>query len=165
MDKRRICNSMATGNFAQANRLRPRYRWASRWRGVFVSLSCVIMFGALGCGSKPVPADPKVMCRSPNKPDAEPTPIQQWKFDIVSEAVTTVLRMEPAGLSSAELTKRVTAHVPAKDKGPLGKLEWLTEKVRMELEVRGDLERIKLQEGAFLLRLPNSGGVVTEPSP
>lgn len=118
-----------------------------------------------GCGSQPVPptpAEPKVQCRSPNKPDAQPTAVAQWKFDAVQAAVLSILTEERA-LPSQMLPQRVPEAITEEEIDRLGNLNWLVEKVRLEMEVRGEIERTTLPTGHFILHLP--GAVKLAPMP
>ncbi|MEZ6123662.1 MAG: hypothetical protein R3C49_10855 [Planctomycetaceae bacterium] len=60
------------------------------------------------------------MCRSPNKPDADPTPIQEWKYDIVSAAILKAVGGTLEGLDPNELVTQVDTQISGRGEGAIG---------------------------------------------
>ncbi len=130
-------------------------------------ISLSLMFAFSGCGGQPAPTavvESKVQCRSPNKPDAQPTPVEQWKFDTVQDAILTILGAEQGGIKSTVIPGRLPELISATDFERLGNLKWVVEKVRLEMEVRGEIERTTAPTGQFVLHLPGMVGIATEPT-
>ena len=93
--------------------------------------------------SKPSPKDgddSKVLCRTPT-PDKQPKRIDQWKFDAVRTAILDVLKSSPE-LPFQDLPDRVGRALGSDDRANLGSLGWYTTTVKLELEVRGEIERV-----------------------
>lgn len=114
------------------------------------------VFEFAGCGGEPgvrSTVDTKIQCRSPNRPDAPATPIEGWKFDVVRTGILAALREKPSGLAAGAIPDCLPEFVSEAEIERLGNLEWLAEKVRLEMEVRGDIERIVIDGDQFVLRL------------
>ena len=90
----------------------------------------------------------------PNRPDAQPTAVQKWKFDIVQQAILKSLAKDTM-VSSRSLPSRMTEFVDDADIERLGNLKWLVEKVRLEMEFRGEIARTTAESGLFVLHLPD----------
>ena len=126
---------------------------ANAARPVITALICLTF---CGCGSQPAlpPAtESKVQCRSPNKPSAQPTAVAQWKFNVIQKTVLSILT-DGGPISPRSLPERVADVLTEVEIERLGNLNWLVEKVRLEMEVRGEIERTTLPTGQFVLHLP-----------
>jgi hypothetical protein len=124
------------------------------WKLAFPLITMCI---AAGCNSQPAPTvEAKIACRSPNKPNAPPTAVEKWKFDLIHEAILAVLRSEPDGTKLGGIVERLPEFIPGGEIERLRNVEWLTEKVRLEMEVRGEIKRVKSKGGASRLLLADS---------
>ena len=95
-------------------------------------------------------ADPRVTCRTPNPGRSGTTAIPQWKFDAVRSAICTALADGPVPFR--DLPDAVKAEMNADDLNRLGSLGWHVTTVKLELEVRGEIERL-VRPGPQRIRL------------
>ena len=108
-----------------------------------------------GCGGKPevTQQDPKIECRSPNKPNGPTRSVLAWKFDIAANAIRAALAKQPTGIPFDQIVAAAAQQIDKQVLETLGKPDWLVETVRLELEVRGEVERIKSGGPIPILRL------------
>ena len=94
----------------------------------------------------------RVPCRTPNPDKTGVTNVPAWKFDACRAAICTVLARgeTPAG----EVASRAGAQLTEPQRAELGSLGWHMTTVRLEMEVRGEIERVP---GATPLRLRLTG--------
>lgn len=90
-----------------------------------------------------------VICRTPT-PGKQPTRIDRWKFELVRSAILKVLPVDDAGVEFRQLTGLVETQLTPDDLKRLGSVGWYTTTVKLELEVRGEIERLP---GAGVQRL------------
>lgn len=83
----------------------------------------------------------KVACRSPNAGKDGTTNIPKWKFDLIETILLNRLKQGDATIT--ELRNAVFRAIDAKTKERLGSVNWHTTSVRLEMEVRGDISRLK----------------------
>ena len=81
----------------------------------------------------------KVACRTPAEGRNGATNIPKWKFDAVRAAI---LDAAAAPVAFADLPEAVEARLAPADRERLGSLGWHVTTVKLELEVRGELERL-----------------------
>ena len=82
----------------------------------------------------------KVGCRTPAERRDGVTNIPKWKFDAIRGAILSVLA---AGDTKwGDLTDAVRARLSANELARMGKLGWHVVSVKLELEVRGEIERV-----------------------
>lgn len=92
----------------------------------------------------------KVSCRSPD-PSKTPTNIPKWKYDTVANAIMEILRAEEAAYFS-DLPDKVGETLSPEARDNLGSLAWHVTTVKLEMETRGDIERVE-GKGKHRLRL------------
>lgn len=85
-------------------------------------------------------AEAKVACRTPNPGKPGVTNIPEWRFNLVSDAIRNALR--DGDLEFTDLPGAVKARLSDSDLARLGSLGWNVTTVKLELEVRGEVERI-----------------------
>lgn len=110
--------------------------WSGRnpW-GMLVGIGLALA----GCGGEP--PDGKVTCRSPSgKTIAR---IEEWKYNRVREAVLQVLPADGSPLAYSDLSRQAASRIPAKEAQEIGKIPWYVETVSLEMEVRGELARVR----------------------
>jgi hypothetical protein len=95
--------------------------------------------------------DDRITCRTPT-PDRQPTRIEPWKFEVVRRAILAALPAAGEGLPAKELPGRVAAHLDAGARSRLGSVGWYTTTVKLELEVRGEIERVPGRGAQRLVR-------------
>ena len=92
----------------------------------------------------------KVACRTPTADRDGVTNIPAWKFDLMR---AHVLRVLAAGeTTSKALQSDVRDGLTAEETAELGSLGWHLCTVRLEMEVRGEIERVA-GKGPLKLRL------------
>jgi hypothetical protein len=82
----------------------------------------------------------RIRCRTPNAEGG--TNVPAWKFELLRELLLDLVPAEAAGVAFAELPDVVDARLDADDRARLGSLKWHLVTVKLELEVRGELERV-----------------------
>lgn len=82
----------------------------------------------------------KVACRTPAEGRDGVTNIPKWKFDAVQAAILKAVGDD--GLPFSELNEAVKRHLDEKDYHRLGSLGWHVTTVKLEMEVRGEIERL-----------------------
>lgn len=86
-------------------------------------------------------AQPKVCCQTPT-PGKSSTNIDQWKYDAVRAAIRKAVPRNKLGLEFRALPAAVKAHLSPDHLARLGSVSWYTTTVKLDLEVRGELERV-----------------------
>ena len=85
-------------------------------------------------------AEPRVACRTPTKGRDGATNIPEWKFNLLRDAIHTVLTKGDVPFS--KLTDHIRPLISEDELARLGSLGWHTTSVKLELEVRGEIERV-----------------------
>ena len=83
----------------------------------------------------------KVTCETPT-PGKQPTRIDKWKYDLVQSAILAVIPSDELGLEFSRLPQLVEAQIPADDLKRLGSVSWYTTTVKLDMEVKGVIERV-----------------------
>jgi len=86
-------------------------------------------------------ATEKVECRTPTK-GKKPTRIDAWKFDAMRKAILRAVPKSSAGVLFSALPKLVKKQLTKRQLDELGSVSWYTTTVKLELEVRGEIERV-----------------------
>ncbi|MEM7491592.1 MAG: hypothetical protein AAF390_20950 [Pseudomonadota bacterium] len=76
-------------------------------------------------------------CRTPTGTSA--TNIPTWKYEACRDAIRTV--MANGEVKAAEIARRAGEHLTEEQRAELGALGWHVTTVRLEMEVRGEIER------------------------
>lgn len=82
----------------------------------------------------------RVPCRTPAEGRDGVTHIPKWKFEALRDAILDVLA--PGPIRFSELKDAVGARLDKATLGQLGSLGWHVTTVKLELEVRGEIERL-----------------------
>ncbi|WP_299704655.1 hypothetical protein [uncultured Tateyamaria sp.] len=85
----------------------------------------------------------KVACRTPAEGRDGVTNIPAWKFDAVRGAILGALDGGP--ILYKDLNAAVQARLDDQTLADLGKLSWHVVTVKLELEVRGEIERLDVK--------------------
>lgn len=90
-------------------------------------------------------ADDRVTCRTP-KTGGQPTRILRWKFDAMRDAILASVSTEEEGTPFRELRAGISAaldrSLDANRRAEFGSVGWYLMTVKLELEVRGEIERV-----------------------
>ena len=82
-----------------------------------------------------------VICRTPT-PGKSAKRIAKPRFDLVRRAVLRVIPKRGDGIAFADLAGLVAARLTPAERRTLGSILWYVTTVKLELEVRGELERV-----------------------
>lgn len=88
-----------------------------------------------------MPNDDKVLCQTPT-PGKQPTRIARWKYDLVHSAILAVIPPNDQGVEFRELPGLVEQHISAGEIEKLGSVSWYTTSVKLDMEVKGEIERV-----------------------
>ena len=83
-------------------------------------------------------AEEKVLRETPTL-GKQPT---RWKYDLVHSAILAVVPADEQGVAFAQLPELVEGQLSPIDLANLGSVSWYTTTVKLDLEVKGDIERI-----------------------
>ena len=84
--------------------------------------------------------EPRVACRTPADGRDGVTNIPEWKFEAVRGAILASLQDGP--IAFKDLREAVRARLSGDVLSTLGSLGWHVTTVKLELEVRGEVERV-----------------------
>jgi hypothetical protein len=99
--------------------------------------------------------DEKVLCRNPD-PAKQGTRIPRWKYDLVRDAILSALKTRPKGFPFRDLPTQVRKRLTGDDARAVGSISWHTTVVKLDLEARGTIERIR-EARPQLLRIRATG--------
>jgi GNAT superfamily N-acetyltransferase len=85
--------------------------------------------------------DAKVMCKTPT-PGKQGVNIDRWKYDLVREAILKAVPNSKTGVPFKELHKAVRKNMTPGNAKKVGSMSWYTTTVKLDLEVRGEIERV-----------------------
>lgn len=88
-----------------------------------------------------MPKEEKILVETPT-PGKQPTRIDKWKYDLVRDAILSVVPADENGVEFSQLAQSVKAQISADDLERLGSVSWYTTTVKLDMEVNGELERI-----------------------
>ena len=83
----------------------------------------------------------KVLCETPT-PGKQPTHIAKWKYDLVRTAILAAVPAEEGGVEFSRLPELVEGQLSPGDLERLGSVSWYTTTVKLDLEVKGEIERV-----------------------
>ena len=81
----------------------------------------------------------KVRCQTPTL-GKKPTRILKWKYDLVRDAILAVIPAE--GIEFSQLARLVEGQLTTDELERLGSVSWYTTTVKLDMEVRGEIERV-----------------------
>ena len=85
--------------------------------------------------------EPKVLCRTPT-PGKRGTRIHKWKYELMRAAILDIVPDDETGIEFKRLPALIEERLSEDDLQRLGSLGWYTTTVKLDLEVRGEIERI-----------------------
>lgn len=81
----------------------------------------------------------KVVCETPT-PGKKPTRIDKWKYDLLRSAILSVIPDE--GVEFNQLPQLVQNQLTPDELQRLGSVSWYTTTVKLDMEVKGEIERV-----------------------
>ena len=85
--------------------------------------------------------DERITCHTPT-PGKKPTRIHKWKYDLLRGIILEVLAGNADGVEFRSLPSLIDARLTAEQKTILGSVSWYTTTVKLDMEVKGDIERV-----------------------
>ncbi|MCY4578600.1 MAG: hypothetical protein OXD31_06080 [Chloroflexi bacterium] len=85
--------------------------------------------------------DERVVCHTPT-PGKKPTRIHMWKYDLLRGIILDILAGSADGVEFRALPNLIDARLSAEQKANIGSTSWYTTTVKLDLEVKRDIERI-----------------------
>jgi len=96
--------------------------------------------------------DEKVVCENPAV-GRKSTRIDRWKYDAVRKAIISVLSRTGDGTLFSELPGHVRGRLSAKEREKIGSISWYTTVVKLDMESKGEIRRVKGARPQRLLRI------------
>jgi len=88
--------------------------------------------------------DEKILCKTPT-PNKKPVKIDKWKYDAVRNAILQIVPKmgEGEGVVFKELSGEVAKRLTEDERENLGSVNWFTTCVKLDMELKGELKRMK----------------------
>lgn len=83
----------------------------------------------------------RILCQTPS-PGKQATRIPRWKYETVREAILEAMASSAEGMPFKDLPREVARLLSPEDRERLGSVSWYTTVVKLDLEVKGELERV-----------------------
>ncbi|MDY7093672.1 MAG: hypothetical protein SX243_11940 [Acidobacteriota bacterium] len=96
-------------------------------------------------------SEPRVLCETPT-PGKQPVTIPEWKYRAVADAILAVVPVEEPGIPFQELPDAVADRLPQETRQRLGSVAWHVTTVKLDLEVKGKVRRLKAGGRQHLVR-------------
>jgi hypothetical protein len=84
----------------------------------------------------------KVYCQTPT-PGKEGVRIAKWKYDRLRSIILSVIPANEVGITFKELPDRVRSQLSTEEITQIGSVRWYTTTIKLDLEARGEIERIE----------------------
>jgi len=81
----------------------------------------------------------KVLCQTPT-PGKKPTRISKWKYDLVRSVI--LASIPETGIEFKRLPQLVERKLTSGEMESLGSVSWYTTTVKLDMEVKGEIERV-----------------------
>ena len=94
----------------------------------------------------------KVACLTPT-PGKQPTRIAEWKYNTIRTAILGIIPAKGPGIEFKLLAGLIGKHLSSEIVSQIGSLPWYTTTVKLDMEVRGELQRIAGSRPQRLLRM------------
>ena len=85
--------------------------------------------------------DERITCRTPT-PGKNPTRIHKWKYDLLRGIILDILARSVDGVEFRSLSCLIDASLTPQQRADLGSVSWYTTTVKLDMEVKGDIERL-----------------------
>ena len=83
----------------------------------------------------------RITCRTPT-PGKKPTRIHKWKNDLLRGIILDILARSVDGVEFRSLPCLIDTRLTPEQRADLGSVSWYTTTVKLDLEVKGDIERV-----------------------
>ena len=93
----------------------------------------------------------KIACETPT-PGKKPTNIDRWKYDLISGSILEILPTTGDGIAFRDLSDLVSETLSEEERREIGSISWYTTTVKLDLEVKGKIERVPGVSPQRLLR-------------
>jgi hypothetical protein len=93
----------------------------------------------------------KISCRTPT-PGKQATRIPRWKFDLLRKHLLALIPAQMPGIRARQVPALIRTRLNPKELERLGSVNWHVTTVKLELEVRGEIERIEKVSPQRLIR-------------
>ena len=85
--------------------------------------------------------DERITCHIPT-PGKKPTRIHRWKYDLLRGIILDILAGSPDGVQFRSLPSLIEERLTPEQRASLGSVSWYTTTVKLDMEVKGDIERV-----------------------
>lgn len=96
--------------------------------------------------------DEKVVCENPVR-EKKPIRIDRWKYDAVRKAILSSLSRKGEGTLFSELASHVKSRLTHDVRDRIGSVEWYTTTVKLDMEAKGEIRRVRGMHPQRLLRV------------
>ena len=83
----------------------------------------------------------RVVCETPT-PRKKPTRIHKWKYDLLRHIILEIVTESVDGLEFRNLSGLIEGRLSTEQRYNLGSVSWYTVSVKLDMEVKGDIERV-----------------------
>lgn len=94
----------------------------------------------------------KVLCENPVR-EKKPIRIDRWKYDAVHKAILSSLSRKGEGTLFSDLASHVKSRLASDVRDRIGSVEWYTTTVKLDMEAKGEVRRVKGTRPQRLLRV------------
>ena len=98
---------------------------------------------------------PMVQCQAKGSV-REPVSMEKWRYDLLRQAILNVVPADDIGIMYKQLVPAVRANLSKEDRQRIGSLHHDVTAVKIDLEFRGEVERIVGVRPQYLRRILNS---------
>ena len=85
--------------------------------------------------------DERITCHTPT-PGKKPTRIHRWKYDLLRGIILDILTASPDGVQFRSLPSLLEERLTPEHRAKLGSVSWYATTVKLDMEVKGDIERV-----------------------
>lgn len=83
----------------------------------------------------------KITCYTPT-PGKQPTRIDRWKYDLIRKAILDSIPEGDIEVPFNNLAAMIAKRLSSEETARLGSVSWYTTTVKLDMEVKGEIERI-----------------------
>ncbi len=83
----------------------------------------------------------RVVCETPT-PGKKPTRIHKWKYDLLRRIILEIVAEGTDGVEFRNLPGLIESRLSVEQRENLGSVSWYTISVKLDMEVKGDIERV-----------------------
>jgi hypothetical protein len=88
-----------------------------------------------------MPKDDEALGETPT-PGKQPARIDRWKYDLIRNFILEVVPSDEQGVEFRDLSKLAEQQISPSHLGNLGSVSWYTTTVKLDMEVKGEMERV-----------------------